>query len=323
MGEEARLAAWHEVQAVVVGVDRVPVPVSAELLERHEAHEHGNVDERFERGPALHHVALAARSRECAHVTAVARTLAAVELERRVDVLAEPAVVEVALAVGEPAREEALVEALLQHVQAHVALVDAHACVRDAHRRIAGGAEDLGAQPIRDEARILHRIVEVELLEPVKERRAFELVELDGQCRAVVEVAVAARCALELDAATRREALAVDPQLERRIGARGIAQRLLGLGREHESQLVDLALFEVRVAAVLRRLLSVRRECEREREAECQRPARHAALRKASCTRSTRRRSRRRPTRARARSQGWACGTPCPWCPRGPATRRA
>ena len=267
MRQEARLAAGLEVEPVVVGVEAVAVPVAEHRLERHEAHEVLDVDELLEPRPALLHVGLGAGLGDGAEVRALdrrrrrlrgallrlRRLRALVELELAVDILAEAAVVEVAARVLEVPLQEVAVERLLQHIEAEVAPVHHHARVLDARRGLTGAAEDLGGDPLAQQRLVLHRVVEMELREPVPRLGVAEPVDVDGEGGTVVELAEAPRRALELHACLRGDHALTLAHDARRVGARLRAELLHRLGREFDREARDARTLEERARIVTQR----------------------------------------------------------------------
>src|SRR6185369_4572108 len=110
--EEDRLAALRlEVDAVVVVVLAVAVPVAEHQLHRDEGEERLPVDELVEARPAFLQIGLEARLAQRLQVGAVVGPLAALLLQIGVEILAEAAVVEVARRLLEEALHQQLVEA--------------------------------------------------------------------------------------------------------------------------------------------------------------------------------------------------------------------
>jgi hypothetical protein len=139
-------------------------------------------------------------SQSVLQVAAVVGAVAAVLLQLGVDVLAEAAVVEVAVRVAEVAQQELLVERLAEHVEAEQAVVEAHDRVRDARGRLLRRAEYVVADPLAQPRAVLRAVVQVEAAEAVEARLVAELAEVDGEARPLVQFLEAAGGALQLDA---------------------------------------------------------------------------------------------------------------------------
>ena len=175
------------VEAIVVSVAGVSIPVLRHDLKRHVGEEAIHVEQGIHACVPLSGVRESAGSRQCVEVLPVRRLLAGVELEVLVNVPQEASVVEVAGGIGVVAGKEGTVEALFQHVEPEVPAIEREQGVRRARRRDAGPAVQVAADQLGHAAGILHRVVEVELVEPKDLLAGHELVGVQGEGRVFVD----------------------------------------------------------------------------------------------------------------------------------------
>jgi len=148
------------------------------------------------------------------------------------------------------ALEEAVVEALLDDVEAEVAAVEPHAGVGGARGGDAGGGEGAGGDEFAGKGLVLHGVVEVEFLESAPGAAVGELADVEREGGAVVDAAEAAGGALELDGDFD---VVVDADLAHRSGGvgAGLDTEPLHLGRgEVERNFADGVVGEEEVAGI-------------------------------------------------------------------------
>ena len=173
--------------------------MTGEQLARDEREEEIHVEHLVQARPALGKVRLARGGDDGVQVRLIVGPAAGLLILLRVNVGAETAVVEVAFRAAEVAAEERGVEAFLEHVEAQVAAVQPHARVTDARGGQAGGVEHGGRNVFVQERPVLHGVVQMNLVQPVKPLVLAELVEVQRQCRPVIHRPEAARRALQMD----------------------------------------------------------------------------------------------------------------------------
>ncbi len=226
-------------------------------FEREEVEEVRQVDQHLQRRFAPRVDALAGAG-EPLQVGAVVGAVAGVALQFLVDVLAEAAVVEVAVLAAEAALQELAVEGLAQDVEPERLAVEFDERVRDARRGQPGGGEDAVADPFVQPGAVLRAVVEVELLQPEEARVAAGLAEVHREARPLVDLLVAAGRALELDA-DGGELLAVEAQRGGRVLAAVLAQLLPLVGGEVDAHAHDRLPPEERLRRVVGGRLLLRR----------------------------------------------------------------
>ena len=201
MRQEDHLArARIVIHAVVVAVHHVAVPVPRHDLQRAVSGETIHVQHLAQLLKAHQRLGHLRRARQRLQVRPVAHlalaVLVALQLLR--DFAEETAVVEIAIGVLEVHGEEVLRESLLHHVEAARAPVQFQRGVGDARRRHARVAIQLAADVLAEVAAVLHRVVQVNFLQPVKALVGDELVKTQRQRRLVIDVAPAARRAFHM-----------------------------------------------------------------------------------------------------------------------------
>lgn len=205
-------------------------------FEGHEADEGIDVESLLDRRPALFGIGLETRRLQGSQVAVIVGALAGILFEIDVDVLHEAAVVEVAGRIAEVAFEERLIEALLQNVQAEVAIVQPDASVSHSRGRYLRVAAQVRAQPLAQVRLVLYRVVEMELFHRVESLILLMLVHVERECGAIVEFAKAAGGSFELDGNVGVGRLAVGGRLD---------QFALGVAASVLTQLLRLRLFQL------------------------------------------------------------------------------
>ena len=213
MDEERRLSRLRvEVNAVVVAVEIIAVPVREDDLHEERAQVFIHVELLGELGPAHLRVALFARGGERLQIGFVVRVAALLLFQIAVNLRDEMSVVERAVGLLVKVGEKVLRERLLQQIQPVVLAVPFHKHVRASRSRHPGGAAHLAADIFVQQRRVLRSVVEMKFLHAEATLRAFVFVERHREPRLVIRPAKAARRALELHAHA----------LEERLFARGI-----------------------------------------------------------------------------------------------------
>ena len=190
------------IDPVIVLLHHVTVPMPCEHLQRGEVQEPLEVEQRAHSLQTQRFVGFRRGRDERFQVRPPAHVaIAGSSFERRIDVLEESAVVEVALRVLEMTFEERLVEALLQHIKPEVATVQRHSCVRGPRRRDSRREEQVRADRLRHIGGILHRVVEGKFVETAELLFIDELVKVQRERRLlIVDVAKASRRAFQMNA---------------------------------------------------------------------------------------------------------------------------
>jgi hypothetical protein len=112
------------IDAVIVPVARVAIPILGQDLEGRVGDEAVDIDECSHARAALDGIGQAAGGGEGVQIVPIGRLLSGVEFKVLIDIPQEPAVVEIAGGIGEIALEETLVEAFLENVEAEETAVE-------------------------------------------------------------------------------------------------------------------------------------------------------------------------------------------------------
>ncbi len=162
------------VDAVIVDFAGVAIPVAQQHLDRHERQKAGQVQHFGE--PLLEpvRVRFPASLSQAAQVLAGGVILVVVDnFQRRIHVRKGGLAIKVAPGVFKVARKEIAVFPLLNHVHTQAAAIELHHRMGGAGEGDIGGVEDLAAQPFAQKGGVLHRVVQVELLQPVEQSIGF------------------------------------------------------------------------------------------------------------------------------------------------------
>jgi len=188
------------IDAVIVPVARVAIPILGQNLEGRVGDEAVDIDERSHAGAALDGIGDAAGGGEGVQIVPISRLLSGVEFEVLIHIPQEPAVVEVAGGIGEIALEEPLVEAFLEDVEAEETAVERDEGVGGACGGHTGAAVEIGTDELGEAAGILDGIVQVKLIETEDLLAGLELVGVEREGRAVIDAAGGTGRAFDADA---------------------------------------------------------------------------------------------------------------------------
>src|SRR5258706_13637883 len=119
-------------------------------------------------------------------------------------------VVHISTRLGKVTFQELFIDAFDEHVKAEPAVVERHDGMTRARRRHTGRLEHLPAQLLREITRILHRVVQVKLLEPMEGLPGGLSVKVDGERRAVFQRPETPRPALQTNRDIRITSRALD-----------------------------------------------------------------------------------------------------------------
>jgi hypothetical protein len=174
------------------------------------------------------------------------------EFQRGIDVLPGVPLVDVTVGVAEALPEEALVVAFLEVVEARPPAVEADHRVHDPRSRHPGGAKHLAGQQFVDEAGVLRRIVEDDLLHAVEPLPLGELVHVQEQPGLLVHLPPTAHPSAQTQSHVRVDGPAVLGHLRPHVGLGGdevgrladadlpVEPRVRGLAEDLHAGLVDL-----------------------------------------------------------------------------------
>ena len=261
--EKLRLAGRRvEVEAVVVPVEIVAVPVAGQRLDGREGEVLVDIENLLQPRPALLQVRLLRRRDELAQVLPLHR-VALVLLRVHVDLLHEAAVVQIAFRrLLVKVREEIDVERLLEHIEPEVAPLEFHQGMRAPRRRHPRRARHLTRDLLVQEAVVLRAVVQVPLQEAAPPLGAAILVHGNREARLLIGLLKGAGGAFALHRHPLENVLRLEVDHHRiGIAARVFFQVLVLLGDEleHEprqrplrrEELVDLLPVQLRLVALL------------------------------------------------------------------------
>jgi hypothetical protein len=135
---------------------------------------------------------------QATEIRSIVLMLPGIDLHVAVDVLHEATVVKVAVGVLEIPLEKRLPPALGQNVKTQVAPIEQDRGVIGTRHRDARGVEQFAADNLADARRILPRVVQRNLAEPVELLALGVLVEIQRQCRALIKMLETARGPFEV-----------------------------------------------------------------------------------------------------------------------------
>ena len=190
------------IHAVVVAVHQIAVPVPSQDLQRAVGGEAVHVQHLVQRGETVRGIIYLRGLRQGLQVRPIAHVALAVlvALQRLCDLAEEAAVVKVSVGILEVHGEEVFGEPLLHHVEAALASIQFERRVGHARGGNAGLAIQFAADVFAEIAAVLHRVVQVNFLQPVKALVGDVLVKAQRQSRLVVDVAPTARRAFHMQA---------------------------------------------------------------------------------------------------------------------------
>src|SRR5437588_1162719 len=202
MWKENHLACREVViETIIISLQRIAVPMTGHDLKRYERDKAIQIENLFQPLHPLERIGFLSRREKRLQIRIIFHVIARSALQWLVDFAQKSAVVKVTSRVHKIFAQKFLIKTLLEHIEPQIAAIEKDPRMSSPRGRHACRAEQLPTNYFSHVARILHRVVQMELVHPMKFLVLVELVEVERQCRPlqIVDATKTPRSAFQMD----------------------------------------------------------------------------------------------------------------------------